>query len=527
LNARPSFVGAIACIALLTGCEGGATIGSSGPMPKTSASPGGPSTATPSPSPISTPNGPATTPSPAPTNTVPANAVCPVPLVPAGVTGPPADSPNNSPVGKIKHIVIIIQENRTFDDIFHGFSEPSGAKADYATYGCDTSGNMHALVETPFENLFDANNYHADFIADYDNGKNDGFYTNNASITAANTAGNGLAYLPQTEVQPYFDLATSGALAERFFHGITGPTYPSHLMFMGASTTYDGSPAHRVIGNPNDISAGCGDPITTDTVNVLDTDNPNAAPIFPCYSGVNTIIDNIEAAGHTWHYYAFPQEIQAGLDLDAPASYKQIYSSPQFTTDNITPSELFLTDVTTGTLEDVTWVTPDNVDSDHPSESTAAGPAWVESVVDAVGESQFYSSTAIFVTWDDWGGFYDHVPPPQKYSPYGLGFRLPLIAISPYARQGQLIDTQLEPGSLIKFIEETFGLPSLGREDATSNSVDDMFDFSKAPAPFTPILSASKTFTPSYFIHMKPSGLPLDRDEQGPYGLRDKAPGER
>jgi len=105
--------------------------------------------------------------------------------------------------------------------IFHGFSEPSGAKADTTDYACNKDGTKVALQKVPFENAFESSNGHADFEADYDNGKNDGFYTNNAGDTAASTANNGVSYLPQTEVQPYWDMATNGALAERFFHGVT------------------------------------------------------------------------------------------------------------------------------------------------------------------------------------------------------------------------------------------------------------------------------------------------------------------
>ncbi len=457
---------------------------------------------------------------------------CPVPLVPAGATGPPADSPGNSPVGKIKHIVIIIQENRTFDNVMHDFTEPSGAKADTTEYGCDKAGTAHTLASVPFESQYGASNGHAAWEADYDNGKNDGFYTENASssTTPLTNGNNSLAYLPQAEVQPYFDMATSGALAERYFNGVTAPTYPSHMMFIAASSTWDNNPAHRVIDNPPS-GFGCQDQTTTDTVDVLDTDDPNAPPVFPCFTGINNLTDELDAAGHTWYYYSFPvtipgeitpgatEEADSGLDLNAIPSYLQSFQRADFTTNDQTPSEKVLTDVAAGTLMDVTWVTPDNADSDHPAESTAAGPAWVESVVDAVGESSFYSNTAIFVTWDDFGGWYDHVPPPQKYAPYGLSFRAPLILISPYARAGQLIDTQLEPGSLDRFIEETFGLPSMGREDATANSVDDMFDFAQTPKAFTPILSAAKRYPASYFLHQKPSGKPLDDDMLGPYHI--------
>jgi phospholipase C len=510
---RSSFI-PVLCVALVAGCSTGAPVGPYSERPSSNAGPayGVESTAKGSAAPAAT-----ATPVPSPSASASA-AACSVPIHLAGVNGPAPGSGANSPVGKIEHIVIIIQENRTFDNIFHGFSEPSGKKADYADYGCTQTGARVALQSVPFESQFSPGNGHADFFADYDNGKNDGFYAHNAATaTDASAGNNGLAYLPQTEVQPYFDMATNGALAERFFHGVTGPTYASHLMFTAASTTYDGSPRHRVVGN---ASGSCSDP-TTSTVQAIDLDDPSVTGVIPCYTGVTTINDLLDDANDSWAYYSFPvaiplpgQAANVGYGMNGVPSYAQDYAKANFATNDITPSEKFLTDVASGTLADVTWVTPDQLDSDHPAESTAEGPAWVQACVDAVGESPFYSSTAIFVTWDDFGGLYDHVPPPQKYKPWGLSFRIPLIAISPYARAGELIDTQLEPGSLIKFIEETFGLPSLGREDETAKSLDDMFDFAQAPKSFTPILSAR--YPASHFLNWKPSYAPVDTDELGP-----------
>jgi len=157
----------------------------------------------------------------------------------------------------------------------------------------------------------------------------------------------------------------------------------------------------------------------------------------------------------------------------------------------------------------VTYVVPEGENSDHAQGGEATGPAWVASVVDAIGNSSFWNSTAIFVTWDDWGGWYDHVPPPQKYGVYGLSFRIPLILVSPYAKHAQLIDTQLEPGSVLRFIEETFNLPSLGTTDATSNSASAMFYFTQSPKPFVPI--ASKLGR-SYFLHRPIDYRPVDND---------------
>jgi phospholipase C len=454
------------------------------------------------------------------------------PAVPGGGPSPaPSTAPSTAPsslptgsvsAGKIKHIVVIIQENRTFDNLFHGFTEPSGAKADYADYGYDKAGNKIALTSEPLEDgATGGDNGHAAWESDYDGGKMDGFTVGNATVSGA--PGNyGMTYVPQTEAQPYWDLATQGALAERFFHGLTGATFPSHLVFAAGSSTWNGNPNQRITENP--ASAGCSNGTGAgNTIGTLNADGSAGPTVSSCLTGVTTIADFLVATHHTWHWYSsavVPPANNTSVGVAGPAgilnalqAYTQDYFAPDWTGNAISPETRVLLDVPNGTLSDVTWVTPDGVNTDHPAFASSTGPAWVASVVNTIGQSPFWDSTAIFVTWDDWGGFYDHVPPPQKYGVYGPGFRLPCIAISPYAKHGQLIDVQLEPGSILKFIEETFGLSSLGREDATSNSASAMFDFTQSPAPYQSVTAAK---TRAYFLKQRPSGLPLDTDMLGP-----------
>jgi phospholipase C len=139
-----------------------------------------------------------------------------------------------------------------------------------------------------------------------------------------------------------------------------------------------------------------------------------------------------------------------------------------------------------GSLASVTWVTPSFINSDHATSHSKTGPDWVASLVNAVGESPFWYDTAIFVMWDEWGGWYDHVPPP--YVDYdGLGMRVPLLVISPYAKENYVSHVQYEHGSILRFVEDTFGLPRLAASDARANSpAPDCFDFSQAPRRFVP-----------------------------------------
>jgi phospholipase C len=149
----------------------------------------------------------------------------------------------------------------------------------------------------------------------------------------------------------------------------------------------------------------------------------------------------------------------------------------------IAPPSAVLSDVSRGQLANVVWVTPTGKASDHAGVTNGTGPSWVASVVNAIGESSYWNDSVIFVTWDDWGGWFDHVRPPQ-YNSYELGFRVPLIVISPYAKAHYVSHVRYEFGSILKFTEETFGLGSMHTTDARADDLSDCFDFSQKPLPF-------------------------------------------
>jgi phospholipase C len=125
-------------------------------------------------------------------------------------------------------------------------------------------------------------------------------------------------------------------------------------------------------------------------------------------------------------------------------------------------------------------------ESDHATCTPAVGPSWVASIVNAIGQSKYWDSTAILITWDEWGGWYDHVAP-VRYNKYELGFRVPLIVVSPYAKAGYISHYRHEFGSALHFIESTFGLGSLNTTDARSDTLSDMFNYTQTPIPFQPI----------------------------------------
>jgi phospholipase C len=168
------------------------------------------------------------------------------------------------------------------------------------------------------------------------------------------------------------------------------------------------------------------------------------------------------------------------------------------------------TDIRRDSLPGVAWVIPDLQNSDHPGQGSDTGPSWVAQVVNAVGQSPAWNTTAILVLWDDWGGWYDHVPPPGTRRSGGLGFRVPLIVVSPFAKDGYVSHGQYEFGSIVRFIEDNWGLGRLGTTDGTSaDFVADFFNFAQKPRPFRPLAAE---YSKQYFLRQAPSNQPVDKD---------------
>ncbi|HKU81371.1 MAG TPA: alkaline phosphatase family protein, partial [Candidatus Tumulicola sp.] len=183
---------------------------------------------------------------------------------------------------------------------------------------------------------------------------------------------------------------------------------------------------------------------------------------------------------------------------------------PEWQTNIDIPETNICKDIAGGSLPAFSWVIPDQVDSDHPHSKTQEddGPDWIASVVNAIGNSQYWDSTAIIILWDDWGGFYDNVSP-KFHASGSLGFRVPALIVSPYVAQGKIAHADFEFGSILKFAEETFGLPSLGTTDKRATSIGQVFNFNQAPRSFVSIPTSRSC---SYFIHRKPSYLPVDTE---------------
>jgi phospholipase C len=231
----------------------------------------------------------------------------------------------------------------------------------------------------------------------------------------------------------------------------------------------------------------------------------------PCFTQFRTMADTLDAAHVTWKYYAPAVD---GGDIGGAlwtefGAIENVRYGPDWNS-NFPPPTAVLADAKAGSLPNVAWVIPDFLDSDHAASDT--GPSWVAAVVNAIGKGPQWKSTAIVVLWDDWGGWYDDLPPPKKDF-RGLGIRVPAIVISPYSKRG-VSHTQYEFGSILKFVEQSFGLPALGPHsagytDGRATSLIDAFDFAQAPIRFVTIPAK---YPPSHFLQRAPSLRAPDDD---------------
>jgi phospholipase C len=385
----------------------------------------------------------------------------------------------------IQHIVILVQENRSFDNMFNGFPG-----ADTAQSGKTSTGQTVPLQKINLDVTYDpSHNRHAWYV-EYRGGGMDGFNKEWVDQGSGEPADFAYAYVDPAQLQPYWTMAHQYGLADRMFATNESGSFPAHLYFAAGNSAIDSTNTWYVMNNavlPGAKQQGGCDSLTGTTASLINpaTGVQQTPGPFPCYDR-QVIWDLLDAGGVTWKWYQ--QHFGSNLWF-SPDAYRHIRYGTDYA--NVSaPSTNILSDITNGVLANVSWVIPSAANSDHPNCGSSSGPAWVASIVNAIGESKYWNSTAILVTWDDWGGWYDHVAPP-RYNKYELGFRVPLLVVSPYAKAGYVSHVQHEFGSTLHFIESTFGLGSLHTTDARADDLSDMFDYSQTPIPFQPIPAPS------------------------------------
>ena len=405
---------------------------------------------------------------------------CLVAMAPAQVSGA-------SPV-RTEHVVVVLQQNHTFDSYFgaypgaNGFVEggvmglPDGEGGIVRLRPYDeglASTYRHARAKEPLASGTSA------ALTAYAAGAMDGFAV--AQASAGLSADLALLYQTRDSAPALWALAGNYALLDNYFSSYMGESLPNSLyLFAG------------------------------DDHGLTESSKPRLAALrdaeFP------TVFDLLTQAGVSWKLYVgglssiSPETVLSGgyvdPDVDTPSALywapvlamSRFWTDPQLRT-GIAGQRDFFVDAATGNLPSVSFVLPQP--TDHPLTSAAAAENRLVSVVNAVSKGPAWESTVMFVVWDQWGGFYDHVAPPP-----GLGFRVPGLVISPFVTPGFVSSVQHDHTSILNFIIEQFGLPELSERQAGANGFDDVFDFDRpareptlittSPLPPTPVGSTAQ-----------------------------------
>jgi len=389
----------------------------------------------------------------------------------AGAGAAPVDNP-------IKHIVFIVKENRTFDNYFARYPGADGTTTGKTSDGRTVKLSVASDVLTP-----DLGHGFFDGIQGINGGKMDGFDTvvNGESL-------NGYSSFTRRGIPNYWAYADNFVLGDRMFSSMYGPTFPEHLYTVGAQ-------AGRVVGNKlqTDSEGGyCGDPRETvyrfiklqekerkavmaaeERVDI-DTIGDYWEEVAACFN-FEVLPDKLDKKGISWRYYA-----DAGSWMNALLAIEHIYNSPHWGREVVSEEKL-PGDIEAERLRRISWVVPGPGFNEHPGgPSVCMGENWTVETVNSIMRSKYWKNTAIFITWDDSGGFYDHVPPPH-YDEMGLGPRVPLLIISPWAKEGYVDSTTYEFSSVVKFMEETVGVGCMTARDCGADNMMGAFDFEQTP----------------------------------------------
>jgi len=464
--------------------------------------------------------------------------------------------PADAQITGFQHIVLIVQENRTPDNLFFSLCATVSCSTtpDDEQYNIQTSNWLDKNVPggtinpapVQLANEYDTRHEHPDFVAmcDRDPTGRGGCKMDGAGDIGCAGTWTGLPHTPCPPnaefryvdnstgiLDPYLDLATSYGWANYMFQTNQGPSFPAHQFLFGATSAPSADDDHAgtfAAENVRDetMDAGCTAPPGT-AVQLIDAQGYENRKnrIYPCFEH-DTIADLLDAASVSWRYYSpLPGGIWTApnaIDHICKPHDEKCKGSLWRANVDIAPSDV-LVDIGNCALRQVSWVIPTGQRSDHAGQNAGDGPAWVASIVNAIGNSPchnadnstYWDSTAIIITWDDWGGWYDHEPPKFLDYPeggYQMGFRVPLIFVSAYTPQGYINNGRLDFGTIARFIENNFGIPegALTFADARGpGHLADFFNLSATPRTFQTIPAPKDA---AFFIHDKTPPTPPDDD---------------
>ncbi len=438
----------------------------------------------------------------------------------SGGGGTVADGPTSSPgpgnPGKIipgenpiKHVVFIIKENRTFDNYFGSYPGAEGATVG-KTLDCSGPSGCVPGPDYPLKKALDVQPHDithgfASGLMAINGGEMNGF-----NIIGLGDDMTGYVYHDRDTIPNYWAYADRFVLADHFFTSMYGPTFPEHLYTVAAQSNgvVDNKTNADTPGNycddAREFTKRFVDHLSKKDIRTIMKLEENVTDEIPdqyiriaqywesvrtCFD-IEVLPDQLEAAGISWKYYALPDLWMNGLQ-----SIRHVRFGPMWAK-NVPPSD-FVKDVRSGDMPEVSWLVPPESYNEHPGcnskgcspqspISVCAGENWTVDNINAVMKSEYWESTAIVVVWDDFGGFYDHVPPPH-YDIMGLGPRTPALIISPWTRQGESPDggyidsTVYEFSSVLKFIEDLHELDPMTERDAQADPLSGAFDFTQEP----------------------------------------------
>jgi phospholipase C len=368
--------------------------------------------------------------------------------VTGGTAWPAATTPAQTP-GHIDHIIFLVQENHSFDNYFGTYPGaeglPAGLKLPMSRRSAVTVAPFH--FATPTSLTHDMSHAYDVCRQAMNSGKMDQFIPAEKSVDT-------MGYYDGTDIPNYWAFAQHFTLCDQFFSSLPGPSLPNHLYIVAAQSG-------GVVENMNDP--------------------PTGGFNFP------TLVELLGSYQVSWKYYVGmnPQAFHLWNPL---AGFKTFMSS-QALREHLVGTDQYFQDLRGGTLPAVSWIVPNREESDHPPADIQVGMWYVTDLVNALMKSPYWQNTALVLTWDDYGGFFDHVAPPAV-DKYGLGPRVPAIIISPYARAGYVDHTPYEFCSVLRFIEEQHRLSPLTARDQQANSLGLTLD--PARKPLAPLLISGR-----------------------------------
>jgi phospholipase C len=339
------------------------------------------------------------------------------------------------PSTAISKIVVVLQENHTFDNYFGAYPGVDGTsgksiRLPAAPGGAPSLAPFHSPTLTPA----DLNHTWATAHADFDGGKMDGFVYSEGSDST-------LSFFDRSDLPHYWSAADQYVLCDRYFTSAMTESAPNHLFLV----------------------AGTSGGIQNDSV-------PSTLPFPPIFAG-------LDAQSVSWKVYGFTTWYERFAYVQKTPSAKARFA----------PAADFARDLAAGALPNVSWIIGAPGGSEHPPASVQTGQDSVANdIVNPLGASPYWPELALFITWDDYGGFFDHVAPPQV-DPFGYGFRVPCLVISPFALPGAIDHAVHDHASILRFIELRYGLSPLATRDAAADDFRSAFDFSAPARRFAPV----------------------------------------